>query len=104
MNGITVSRISNMLLIRNVQKIRFYNAPLLQKSFSTNQPLPFYRETSKAFQKFKLKQARMQCDDGFPVYLKAGIRDKILFNITLAMLLYNTVGSIYTIREFLRKS
>ncbi|KAG7203239.1 hypothetical protein KM043_010339 [Ampulex compressa] len=56
------------------------------------------RSTSeKALQKFKLKQARMQRDDGRPVYLKAGIRDKILFNATAVMVLAAALRSIYII-------
>ncbi|KAM0733076.1 Cytochrome c oxidase subunit 7A2, mitochondrial [Formica fusca] len=103
MDGVIISRVSNMLLLRNVQKIRFCDIPLLQRSFNTNQTRFFYEDNSKTFQNFKLKQARMQCDDGLPVYLKSGTRDKILFNFTLALLLCNTIASIYGIREMFRK-
>ncbi|KAL6447980.1 hypothetical protein ACFW04_000195 [Cataglyphis niger] len=102
MDGFTLSRISKMLFLRNVQKIRFYDTPLLQRSFNTNQRRFFYEDDSKAFHNFKLKQAKMQCDDDLPVYLKSGARDKILFNFTIGLILCNTLTSIYAIKELFR--
>ncbi|XP_071572156.1 cytochrome c oxidase subunit 7A1, mitochondrial-like [Temnothorax nylanderi] len=101
LNGVVIKSGIPKMFVRNVRKIqRMYSAPILRRSFGTNQPLA---ECNKAFEKFKLKQAKMQCDDGLPVYLKGGMRDKILFNITLALLLLNTLQSIYTIKEFLTR-
>ncbi|XP_011708040.1 PREDICTED: uncharacterized protein LOC105462867 [Wasmannia auropunctata] len=95
LNGIAIkSRISKKIFMRNVQTIqRLYNAALSRRLFGTNQPLLEY---NKEFEKFKLKQAKMQCDDGRPTYLKAGARDKALFNFTVALLLFNTMISLYS--------
>ncbi|KAL6265160.1 hypothetical protein P5V15_005245 [Pogonomyrmex californicus] len=83
------------MFIKNVRK-HMYNASLLRRSFT-------HVECNKALQKFKLKQAKMQCADDLPVYLKGGLRDKILFNITLAMLFCNTLQSVYIFKGFFTK-
>ncbi|KAL0109611.1 hypothetical protein PUN28_014573 [Cardiocondyla obscurior] len=86
------------MFAKNIRTVRRIYVLSLRK-FHTDQP---FADCNKAFEKFKLKQAKMQCDDGLPVYLKAGVRDKILFNVTLAMLLVNTILSICAIRDLLR--
>ncbi|KAK2587492.1 hypothetical protein KPH14_003193 [Odynerus spinipes] len=94
-----------MLLLRNILKARwmkFSHVSVLQyRCIRTS----VYLSTSsdekarKAMQKFKLKQAKMQRDDGLPTYLKGGFRDKVLFNITLILFIYQCVDVIWTIRE-----
>ncbi|XP_012540422.1 uncharacterized protein LOC105838991 [Monomorium pharaonis] len=94
-NGIVVKSNISKMFVKNMREIqRINNAPLLRRLFGINQPL---LESNKAFENFKLQQAKMQCDDGLPVYLKAGVRDKILFNFTVALLFFNTSLSIYTV-------
>ncbi|XP_011163785.1 cytochrome c oxidase subunit 7A1, mitochondrial [Solenopsis invicta] len=100
LNGVVITSRISRIFMKNMRKIqRSYNTSLLRKSFSTNQS---FQECNKTFENFKLKQAKMQCDDGLPVYLKGGTRDKILFNFTLALLFFNMTQSIYTIRQFLK--
>ncbi|XP_045483370.1 cytochrome c oxidase subunit 7A, mitochondrial [Harmonia axyridis] len=41
----------------------------------------------KQFKRLKDNQKKFQVDDGLPVWLKGGLRDKILFQITLIGLL-----------------
>ncbi|XP_018370832.1 PREDICTED: cytochrome c oxidase subunit 7A1, mitochondrial-like isoform X1 [Trachymyrmex cornetzi] len=94
LHGVAIKpgRISKMFKW-NMHKIRVYNALLPRKLFGTNQSLVECKE----FQKFKLKQAKMQCDDGLPVYLKGGIRDKIVFYILSSVVFVNTILSVYTL-------
>ncbi|XP_059614518.1 uncharacterized protein LOC132260432 [Phlebotomus argentipes] len=42
-------------------------------------------EMKEAFRKFKEKQKKFQKNDGLPVFLKAGLRDRILFGLTVGL-------------------
>ncbi|KYN40383.1 hypothetical protein ALC56_05328 [Trachymyrmex septentrionalis] len=77
----------------NMHKIRMYNALLSRRLSGTNQSLVDCKE----FQKFKLKQVKMQCDDGLPVYLKRGIPDKIVFYLISGSVIINTILSLYVL-------
>ncbi|KAK5647544.1 hypothetical protein RI129_002436 [Pyrocoelia pectoralis] len=48
---------------------------------------------SKYFAKLKEAQKRFQVDDGVPIYLKAGFRDRLLFRTTAALTLIGTALS-----------
>ncbi|KAL2728792.1 hypothetical protein V1478_006424 [Vespula squamosa] len=96
-----------MILLRNIFKNRW------MKSSHTSVSQHRYLGTStylastsikdtKSFQKFKLKQARMQRYDNVPMYLKAGFRDKVLFNITLGVYVVDLILIICTICDFIK--
>ncbi|XP_014215623.1 cytochrome c oxidase subunit 7A-related protein, mitochondrial [Copidosoma floridanum] len=52
-----------------------------------------FEEKPDFVKKLKLKQAKMQKDDGVPVFLKNGLRSKILYNFTLIMTIISTCYS-----------
>jgi hypothetical protein len=50
------------------------------------------------FKEFKMKQKKFQENDGVPIHLKCGARDKILFFITVIAAFFgftNTIGFVY---------
>lgn len=54
------------------------------------------------FKVFKLKQLEFQKDDNIPIFLKCGLRDKILYYLTLILAgfgLTNTIGFIYLMAQ-----
>ncbi|CAK9807609.1 hypothetical protein ANTPLA_LOCUS5438 [Anthophora plagiata] len=73
---------------------------MLRRFISTGKPRLI---SDKQFQKLKMKQAKMQCEDDLPVYLKCGTRDKILFGITAAAVLINTFRSFKTMKRLLKE-
>ncbi|KAH0955962.1 hypothetical protein HN011_008638 [Eciton burchellii] len=83
-----------MFFIKDTRKIQrlYTTALLLRRSFNINRPV--YLQCNKPFQKFKLKQTKMQCDDERPIYLKKGLSDKIIFILMIVYVLYNTYNSI----------
>ncbi|KAI4489856.1 hypothetical protein M0804_004038 [Polistes exclamans] len=98
-----------MVLLSNIFKTRWIKSSqtsvLKYQYFSTSTYLTSTLiKNTKSFQKFKLKQARMQRNDGVPVFLKAGLRDKILFNLTLGLVLFETIESIRTICELIKNT
>jgi hypothetical protein len=55
-------------------------------------------EPEECFEKFKKKQEFFQQKDSIPIHLKCGLRDKILYYITLILAgfgLSNTIGFIF---------
>ncbi|KAL2744752.1 hypothetical protein V1477_007294 [Vespula maculifrons] len=96
-----------MILLRNSFKNRWMKplqASILQHRYlgtSTYLASTPVKDT-KAFQKFKLKQAKMQRDNNVPVYLKAGFRDKVLFNVSLGVFSINLIWIFCTIRDFIK--
>lgn len=58
----------------------------------------FKENWNEEFKEFKMKQEKFQENDGVPIHLKCGGRDKILFIITIiaAFLGFtNTIGFVY---------
>lgn len=43
------------------------------------------KEATEEFREFKMKQQKFQKDDGLPIFLKAGLRDKVLYYTTLGL-------------------
>ncbi|CAK9822154.1 hypothetical protein ANTRET_LOCUS744 [Anthophora retusa] len=78
-----------------------FNDIILQHRFiSTGKPRLI---TDKQFQRLKLNQAKMQCEDNLPVYLKCGTRDKVLFGITVAGVVFNTFHSFKSMKRLLKE-
>nr|XP_033339735.1 uncharacterized protein LOC117228141 [Megalopta genalis] len=84
------------MLAVHQSRLFYQNTVLLRQTFYTG-----YAKfiSDKAFQKFKLQQAQMQCDDGRPSFLKLGLRDKILYWTTLGLTTYGTVKGFLILRE-----
>ncbi|KAI4502060.1 hypothetical protein M0802_002742 [Mischocyttarus mexicanus] len=98
-----------MILLSNILKTRWMKSsqisvPKYRFFFTSTYFASTMIKNTKSFQKFKLKQARMQRNDGVPIYLKAGLRDKILFNLTLGLSLFGVIDSIQTIRELIKNT
>ncbi|GLV43349.1 Cytochrome c oxidase subunit 7A [Carabus blaptoides fortunei] len=61
-------------------------ARLVARNYSTAAP----GQPSSHFQSLKAKQAKFQCDDGLPVFLKGGVMDKILYQTTVVLCFVGT--------------
>lgn len=57
-------------------------------------------ETADELRVFKMKQQKFQKDDGLPVFLKAGMRDKVLYFTTLGLAGAGLVGSFHYIIRY----
>ncbi|XP_069672645.1 cytochrome c oxidase subunit 7A, mitochondrial-like [Periplaneta americana] len=58
-------------------------------------------DVSRPYKKLALKQKRFQVDDGVPIFLKGGVFDKILYQITVVLC---WVGIILSIKLFFNLS
>lgn len=54
---------------------------------------------NEEIKKFKMTQMRFQQDDGVPIHLKCGLRDRLLFYLTVGLAFFglaNTIGFIFS--------
>lgn len=52
---------------------------------------------SSKFNRLKEAQKKFQCDDGLPVHLKGGFKDKALYQFTLLLMLFGIGMSVETL-------
>ncbi|KAL7301549.1 hypothetical protein TKK_0005981 [Trichogramma kaykai] len=92
----------NLIRLATVQSRRIpRNGWAMHKFHTHSMKCAEFNEKPKWFKKFKLKQAAMQRDDGdIPVFLKKGLRDKILYNFTLFTTIFGFVWAMKTIIGF----
>lgn len=60
-------------------------------------------QVPRGIRKLKKLQRKFQVEDCVPVYLKAGLRDRLLYNGTLILLLAGTVMSVQTLYQLVVK-
>ncbi|KAK9739307.1 hypothetical protein QE152_g9141 [Popillia japonica] len=79
-------------IVRNIHK-----TPIRFAGDDPDFPVP------KRIRKLKRTQRKFQVEDCVPIYLKAGFRDKLLYNGTLVLLLISTGMSIDTLYQLMTK-
>lgn len=79
----------------NLLRRRHYTIDLFQAPFTKDEmkKKPELTEAEEEFRGFKLKQQQFQKDDGLPIFLKAGLRDKVLYYTTLGLAGLGLLGS-----------
>lgn len=64
----------------NILRRRFCMDP-----FKSTAKTSVEKEVAEEFREFKMKQQKFQKDDGLPIFLKAGLRDQVLYYSTLGL-------------------
>lgn len=72
----------------NILRRRFCMDP-----FKSTAKTSVEKEAAEDFREFKMKQQKFQKDDGLPIFLKAGLRDQVLYYSTLGLAGLGLIGS-----------
>lgn len=96
-----VARSSKILKLAcpNMQRYRIISRPMSNLNDAESKEQDEFKKTwNEEFKAFKMKQKKFQENDGVPIHLKCGGRDKILFLITVVAAFLgftNTIGFVY---------
>jgi Cytochrome c oxidase subunit VII len=90
--------VSKLIQLNLTKKCRYFSGIDAKKQQQSIDDQNGDENVPDSFKKFKIKQAFFQKDDNVPIHLKCGLRDKILYYMTLLLAAFgltNTFGFIY---------